>query len=88
MGELEDFVGCTIKRDLSKMTPNISQPGLTNKMNKGFNKGVKSLMTLNILDRTYKCIVRNQETDTKISYNPQKRYRSGVGYLLYLVNNS
>ena len=29
----------------------------------------------------------NQETDAKTSYNIQKRYRSGVGSLLYLVKH-
>ena len=37
MGELEDFVGCTIKHDLTKMTLNISQPDIINKMNRGYN---------------------------------------------------
>ena len=34
-----------------------------------------------------KGIVRNQETYTKISDNLQKRYRSGIGSLLYLSNH-
>ena len=38
MGELEDFVECAIKRDLTKVTLKVSQPDLVNKMNQGFNK--------------------------------------------------
>ena len=37
MGELEEFIGCTIKRDLTKMTLKISQTDLINKMTQGFN---------------------------------------------------
>ena len=37
MGELEDFVGCTIKRDLTNITLNISQPDIINKTTQGFN---------------------------------------------------
>ena len=38
MGELEDFVVCTIKRDLTRMTLNISQPYLITNMTQGFNE--------------------------------------------------
>ena len=49
---------------------------------------MKSLMTLNNPDKPHKGIIHNQETDTKISYDIQKRYRSAVGSLLYLVKHS
>ena len=38
MGELEEFVGCRIKHDLTKMTLNISQLYLVNQTNQGFNE--------------------------------------------------
>ena len=88
MSELEDFVGCAIKRDLTNMTLNISQPDIINKMNQGFNGDVKSLMTFNTSDTPHQGIVCNQEKYTNISDNIQKRYRSGIGYLLYLVKHS
>ena len=72
MGELEEFLGCTIKRDLTKMPLNISITDLITKMTQGFNKDVKSLMTFNTLSTPHKRIVRNQETNTKISYNLHK----------------
>ena len=37
MGELEDFIGYTVMRDLTKMTLKISQKDLINKMTQGFN---------------------------------------------------
>ena len=88
MGKLEDFIGCTIKRDLTNMTLNIYQPNLIYNMNPGCNKDVKLLMTFNTPDTPHKGIVRNQETDTKISYDLQNRYRSGIRLLLYLVKHS
>ena len=59
MGELEDFVGCTIKRDLTKTTLNISQTDIINKKTQGFNEDLKSLMTFNTPATPYKGIVRN-----------------------------
>ena len=60
MGEPEDFIGCTIKRDLTKTTLNISQPDLINKTNHGFKEDVKSLMAFNNSAKPYKRIVSNQ----------------------------
>ena len=37
MGGLEDFIGCTVKRDLNKITLKIYKPDLINKMIQGFN---------------------------------------------------
>ena len=37
-GELKDFVKCTIKSAITKMTLNISQTDLITKMTQGFNK--------------------------------------------------
>ena len=57
-------------------------------INQGFIKEMKSLMTFNNPATPHKGVVSYQETDTKISYNSHKIYRSSIGYLLYLVNNS
>ena len=45
-------------------------------------------MTFNIPAIKHKGVVRNQEIDTTIAYNQHKRYRSGIGSLLYLVGHS
>ena len=60
MYELDDFVGCTIKRDLTKMTLNTSQPGLITNMTQGFNEDVNSLRNFNTPDTPHKGIVSNQ----------------------------
>ena len=41
MGELEDFVGCTIKRDITKMALKLYQPHIITNMTQGLNKEVK-----------------------------------------------
>ena len=74
--------GCGIKRDLTKMTLNIYQPYLMTKRTKGFNEDTKTLMTFSTLYTPHKGILHNQETDTTISYDLQKRYRSGIGSLI------
>ena len=66
MGELEDFVGCMIKRDLTNMTLNISQPDLIHNINQVFNEDMKSLITFNTPATPNNGVVCNQETDTKI----------------------
>ena len=45
-------------------------------------------MTFNTPATPHKGIVLNQETDTNIAYKLQKRYRSGIGLLLYLSKHS
>ena len=64
MGELEDFVGFTIKHDLTNTTLNISQPDTINKMTQVFNGDLKSLMTFNTPYTPHKGIVSNKKTDT------------------------
>ena len=72
MGELEDFIGCMIKRDLTKMTLNICQPDPINRMIRGFNGDMKSLMTFNTPATPYKGVLLNKKIDTKASDDLQK----------------
>ena len=57
-------------------------------MTQGFHEDVKSLMNFYTSATAPKEVVCNQETDTKVSYNLQKVYRSGVGLLIYVVKHS
>ena len=60
LGELEDFVGYTINRDLTKTTLNIYQPHLITKATQSFNKDTKSLMTFNTPATPHKGILNHQ----------------------------
>ena len=70
MGELEYSVGCTINHDITNITLKLSQPDPITNMTQEFNKYLKSLMTFNTPAKSHEGTVRNQETDTKISYDP------------------
>ena len=70
------------------MTLNTYQTHLITKIIQLFNEDLKSIMKFNTPDTSHEGIVRNQETDTKISHGIHKRYRIGVGSLLYLVKHS
>ena len=41
MGDLEDFVGCTINHEITKKNLNIYQPHRITNMTQGFNKDLK-----------------------------------------------
>ena len=69
MGELEDFVGCKINCDLTKITLKIYQQDIITKTIQGFKEERKSLMTFNTPATPHDGIVHNQETDTKTSYD-------------------
>ena len=60
MGELNDFIVCTIKRNLAKMTFKFYQLDIINKITQGFEKDVESLMTFNNPATPYKGIVHNK----------------------------
>ena len=77
-----------IRRDLTKMTLDIYETDIITKITQGFNKDVKSLMAFNKTSTKHNGVVRNQETDTKIAYDKQNVYISGVWSLLYLVKYS
>ena len=62
MGELEEFVRCMIKCELTKITFKIYQPHLIIKKTQVWNKDVKTLMIFNTPATPHKRIVRNQET--------------------------
>ena len=70
------------------MTLRISKPDIITKMTQVFNKDVISLIIFNNPATLNKYILSNQEIDTKIQYDVHKRYRSGIGSLLYLVKHS
>ena len=56
-------------------------------MTLGINDNLKLLMPFNNQDTPHKGVVPNQETGKKMLNYLQKRYRSGVLLLLYLVNH-
>ena len=86
--KIDDFAEFIIKCDLTKMTLKISQPHIITKMNQGFDEDVKSIITFNNPDKPPTRILHNKGIYTEKSKYLQKRYRSGVGLLHYLVKYS
>ena len=60
MGEVDDFVGCKIKRDLTNITLKIYQPHIINNMIQWFKEDVKSLITSDTPTTPHKVVLRNQ----------------------------
>ena len=60
MGQLKEFLGFTIQRDLTKITLNISQPDIITNMTQEFNEDMKSLITFNTPDTPHKGVLSNQ----------------------------
>ena len=88
MGKVEHFVGCHLIESKDKSTIWIHQPKLLKHLEKDF----KDLI---ITERIYKTpaapravVMRPGPDDPKISATDQKKYRAGVGMLLYLVKHS
>ena len=60
MGELEDFVGCIIKCDLTNINLNIYQPHLITNITQGFNEYIELIMAFNYPATPHKGIVYNK----------------------------
>ena len=71
----EYFIGCTIKRDLTKTNLKIYQPDIINNTTQGFKEDLKLLMTFNTPATPHNRIVRNQENIQKY----QIAYRKDAG---------
>ena len=83
---METFVGCDIIDD--KNTIWLQQSKLIKHLEQSFLKEVESVRSHNT-PAGYKTVVMIlMEGDTLINAEEQKRYRFGVGMLLYLIKHS
>ena len=86
MGKMEHFVGCHII-DKENQTW-IHQPKLLTSLRKGFKEYIKDIRTFKTPAAPKTVIMRPQEGDPTIAPDKQRKFRSGVGMLLYLVKHS
>ena len=86
-GTLDDYLGCEIKFDTSKIKAWLGQPHLIKKLEKTFAEETKHVKT-NRTPGTPRFISIKPEEGDKISEKLQERFRSGIGMLLYLVKHS
>jgi hypothetical protein len=88
MGEMEYFVGCRIIEDKSQKTIWIHQPKLLTNLSKHFDDVVSQTRSTHTPAAPRTSIVRPTPGDPLITPEEQRRFRTGVGMLLYLVKHS
>jgi hypothetical protein len=88
LGKMEHFVGCHILENKSKDTIWIHQPKLIKNLKSQFEHLVNNMKVYTTPAGPRTMIVRPQKGDAIISPEEQKKFRSGVGMLLYLVKHS
>ena len=87
LGPLDEYIGCTVKR-IDKNKLGLIQPDMINKLDKDFGPEVKNVREAETPMGPGVSVERPKENDEKLSKAAQKRYRSAVGMLLYLVKHS
>jgi hypothetical protein len=86
--DLKDDLSCRILTDYERKTTYVIQPHLINNLKEKFEKEVNNLSDHGTPGTPKFKILRPTEKTEKIDGNPQSKYRSGVGMLLYLIKYS
>ena len=88
LGPMEYFVGCRLVENQEKDTLWIHQPKLIKNLKLNFGQLVESVKFYKTPAMPRTVILRPTAEETMLSAEDQKKYRSGVGMLLYLVKHS
>jgi hypothetical protein len=88
LGEMEHFVGCHLIQSVKKDIIWIHQPKLLKNLKEHFGEMVKEKRVYKTPGAPKTVIIRPMKDDPLISVEDQKKFRSGVGMLLYLVKHS
>jgi hypothetical protein len=84
--DVENFVGCNVEMENNEI--HLHQPDLIRKMLKTFGKELETMKDYEIpSSQGYRANAPHTEEEM-LSKEDQKKYRSGVGSLLYLVKHS
>ena len=83
---VNEFVGCTIEKQEGRIL--LSQPDLIRKLLQKFEEKIKSLKKYMTPAPANTHVVVPTMEEEKLSEEEQKKYRSGVGSLLYLLKHS
>jgi hypothetical protein len=86
MGRMHEYVGCTVTTKDNKII--LSQPDIIKKLEANFGEEVKGLSTYRTPSAPHQVLVQPSTDALTLSTGDQKKYRSGVGTLLYLVKHS
>ena len=90
VGDLKEYVGCATRFENRKgqKVAYLTQPDIINKMLKKFSKEFCKMGKYKVPSGPGYVAVRPKEDSVKLSDELQKKFRSGVGTLLYLVKHS
>ncbi|HSN66223.1 MAG TPA: reverse transcriptase domain-containing protein, partial [Fusibacter sp.] len=88
LGKMEHFVGCHLIENSNRDTIWIHQPKLIKNLKAHFGNLITTTRTFPSPASPKTVITRPKEGDPTISPEDQKKFRSGVGMLLYLVKHS
>jgi hypothetical protein len=83
---VEDFIGCKIRRDGS--TIYLSQSNLIEKLCMRLKDNIKNLKELETPTGPGVKVMQPKDEETRLTKGEQEEYRSGVGSLLYLLKHS
>ena len=82
---MDDFIGCKIEKQGNEI--HLSQPDLIHKLMKSFKQELIKQRNYTTPAATGVHVLRSNEIETKLSTEEQKKYRSAVGSLLYLLKH-
>jgi hypothetical protein len=87
LGPLHDYIGCTFV-DLPDGSKKLIQPDLIKKLESTFGDDVADMKEVYTPMGPGVTIERPSEDDVKLDSTEQRKFRSGVGMLLYLIKHS
>ncbi|KAL7526613.1 hypothetical protein ACHAWF_001850, partial [Thalassiosira exigua] len=85
---LEDYLSCQIEFSRDRNSVWLGQPHLISKLEKTFGDEVKGLRHYKTPGTPNQYLIRNTDPNMALDKAQHKRYRSGVGMLLWLVKHS
>ena len=88
LGELEEFLGIKIVRNLETGEVFVSQLDIIKDIINDFGEKVANVKPIEAPMAKYETIIRPEEGDLWVNAEEHKEYQSGVGKLMWLVQNT
>jgi hypothetical protein len=88
VGELQEYVGCTIIKNRNQERLIMCQPDLLNKLEKTFKNEIKNMRVFKTPTIPGEIILKTTDEDEIVDKSTHRMFRSGVGMLLYLIKYS
>jgi hypothetical protein len=86
MGNMSKYVGCTVINQEGNLQ--VKQPEIISSMESKFNDYISGMKKFMMPLPSHYIVMRPDEHDDLLNKEEQKKYRSGVGILLYLIKHS